>query len=443
MADFMKPSGESEGVRGHWRIVIVLMLIYMYAFIDRMILSLLVDPVRDSLGASDIQMSLLLGVAFATLFCACNVPAGYFADRINRRAMLGIASVIWALMTVICGFSSSYWQLFLARAGVGIAEGVIGPTAFSMIRDAVPSKSRALAFSIYGMAPMIGSAISLSGGAYLLKAAGQGAFIGAPVLGSLEPWQVTLVLVGLCGLPLSLLLLSFREPPRISKAPPSDETILGSLATAWHYISENRRIYTPLLIFAAFGAMMSFAKNAWFPTAFSRHWNMAPEDVGPILGAMTLIGGILGLLFGGWVMNRAIARGRTAMEYGIVGVVGTALGTALAFTAPSLAISYIGIQIAQFFIGVSFAAGATTLGEVTPVSMMGRVGAVYLIVQTLAGQSLGPFVVAAVSETFFGGPTGIPIALTTTMIGLGLVCTAAATAIILQHARSSTTAATA
>jgi hypothetical protein len=176
--------------------------------------------------------------------------------------------------------------------------------------------------------------------------------------------------------------------------------------------------------------MMSFASNAWLPAAFSRHWHLAPKDIGTPLGLMTLLGGVFGLFFGGWMMNQSVRRGGTTLAYGIVGVSGTALGVVLAFMAPTLSLSYAGIQTTFFFFGVSYAAGATMLGEVTPISMMGRVSALYLMVQTLAGQSVGPFVVALVSNTVFNGPADLPRALSTTLLAFATVCIVAASMLI-------------
>jgi MFS transporter, Spinster family, sphingosine-1-phosphate transporter len=430
-------TSETQGIKtgpsGHWRIVVVLMLIYVYAFVDRVILSLLVDPIRASLGVSDLQMSLLFGLAFAGVYCACNIPSGYFADRVNRRMLLAVASVFWSIMTILCGTAHTYAQLFLARAGVGIAEGVVAPTSFSLIRDAVPSRSRALAFSIYGMAPMLGAAASLTGGGLLLHAAVNGVFAGQPLLSSLEPWQCTLVIVGLFGLPISLLLLTFREPPRLGMSQSQQEGIIKGMVSACRYMTCNWRVYLPLLTFSAFGAMMSFANNAWFPAGLGRYWHLTPQQIGPPLGVMTLAGGIVGLSFGGWIMNRSIERGGTALTYGIFGVTGTALGVAMSFAAPNLHLAYVGMQVCFFFYGVSYAAAATTLSEITPVAMMGRVSAVYLVIQTVTGQTVGPFAVAAVSETLFGRSGNIPIALSITTMSFAAVCVIAALALNRQH----------
>lgn len=433
MAGNLPTVGASQGVPGYWRIVLALTLIYTYAFVDRVILSLLVDPIRTSLGVSDVQIGLLLGLAFAGLYCVCNVPSGYFADRTNRRPLMAMASVLWALMTILCGTAHSFTQLFVARMGVGIAESVVAPVSFSLIRDAVPSRSRALAFSIYGMAPMIGAAVSLTGGGLLLKAAGNGAFHAVPLLSTLEPWQCTMVILGVLGLPLGLVPFIFREPPRLGGAAGREQGLFAAIVSACRFIVQNRRIYAPLLTFSAFGAMISFGSSAWLPAAMSRHWHLAPREIGPPLGIMTLIGGIVGLLFCGWIMNRSVRRGGTTLGYGIIGVSGTALGVVLAFLAPTLTLSYAGLQFTYFFIGVSYAAGATTLGEVTPISMMGRVSALYLVVQTLVGQSAGPFVVAFVSKSFFNGPADIPRALSLTLVGLAAVCVLAASTLIRRH----------
>jgi MFS family permease len=417
----------------YWRIVVVLMLMYMYAFVDRTSLSLLVDPIRASLGATDVQMSLLLGLAFAGVYCACNIPSGYLADRVNRRVLLAVASVVWSLMTMLCGVAHTYAQLVGARAGVAVAEGVLVPTAFSLIRDTVPSRSRALAFSVYGMAPMLGAAISLTSGGLLLRKAADGAFAGLPVLSALEPWQCTLVIIGMIGLPISLLLLTFRAPPRSGNSPADREGVIRGMVSACQYMTYNRRLYVPLVTFCAFGAMMSFANNAWFPAGLGRYWHLKPQEIGPLLGVMTLAGGVLGLLLGGWIMNRSVQRGGTALTYGMLGVTGAALGAVMAFAAPTLHIAYAGMQVCYFFIGVSYAAAATTLGEITPAAMMGRVSAVYLVIQTVIGQSAGPYAVAAISEAIFGKQGNIPVALCLTMVAFAMVCVVAALAFNRQH----------
>jgi len=394
----------------YWRVVVVLMLIATYSFVDRAVLSLVVEPIRHDLGLSDVQMSLLLGLAFALFYCLCNIPAGYLTDRVDRRKFIAAASVLWALMTVLCGTAQSPAQIFVGRAGVGLAEGVISPASFAMIREVVPARKRAMAFSIFGLAPVLGTGLSLVGGGFLLRFAHAGGFAGLPVLGTLHPWQNTLVMVGLIGLPLSLLLFTFPHPRRESE-PEAASSVMAGLATALRHMRLHRRLYLPLLAFSAFSAMQNFAINAWLPAAFGRHWQLGPEQVGPPLGLMTFFGSTMGLLIGGMAMNRALARGRTVLGIGALAVALTALGLVCAFLAPTVQLAFAGLLVCQVFIGIAYAAGVTTLAEITPAKVMGRISAIYVLVQMLSGYALGPLVVSLVSQYLLGGAAWLPMAL--------------------------------
>ena len=211
-----------------WKLVAALTAIYAYAFADRVILALLADPIRAELHISDVQISLLLGLAFAAIYTAANLPAGAIADRVNRRALIAVASFGWAGMTILCALATDFQQLFLARAGVGLAEAVIGPAVFSLMRDAIPEKDRGLAFSIFAMSPIIGGTVALAGGGLLLQAAHAGLFDTVAVLSGRPPWRIVLILIGLAGLPLSLLLLIFPEPNRASAQPGGAGTRRGN-----------------------------------------------------------------------------------------------------------------------------------------------------------------------------------------------------------------------
>ena len=412
MSDTPAPAADHKGQPGHWRLVIVLMLINCYAFIDRVVLALLVDPIKRDLHASDFQMSLLLGLAFAFFYGTFSIPSGHFADRVDRRRLIAIASVGWALMTIVCGTATSVTQLFIGRAGVGLMEAVVTPAAFSLIRDAVPARSRGLAFSTYALAPVLGSAVSLAVGGLLLRSAAGGAFAGFPLLGDLVPWQATLVIVGLSGLPLSLLLISIPEPTREHRAGGPQVDMARGLADACRYIAGNRSLYLPLLVFAGVGAMMSFSYNAWFPTALGRRFALLPQQIGPVLGSIALAAGVAGLMFGGWMMNTLTRRGGSVMSYGIVAVIGTALGIGGACLAPTPQIAFMCAAVGFFFLGISNPAGATTLSQTTPAAMIGRVSAVYLLVQTLIGQTLGPLGVALAGQHLFSGSSAIAFGLT-------------------------------
>lgn len=417
-------AGHDAGAPRYWTLVAVLLAVYCYAFIDRVILALLVDPIKRDLGASDLHMGLLLGVGFAIFYALFSFPAGYFVDRLNRRTMIGLASVVWALMTIVCGTATSLTQLFIGRAGIGIAESVIMPAAFSLIRDAVPLRSRGLAFSVYAMAPIIGSTTSLLGGGFLLRAATAGRFADWPLLGGLAPWQCTMIVVGLAGLPISMLLLLIREPAR-STAPSAVPDAKG-FGAAIDHLRTHLPVYLPLILFVTFGAMLAFSSSGWLPTMFARSWGMTPQQVGPLLGSIMLPAGLAGLVFSGFMLNWLTVRGGDIRLYGIVAAVGTMIGLVAAALAPTLPLALTGAAISTFFIGTSTPVAAATLSEVTPSRLMGRITSIYFLFQTLLGQALAPFLIALGSQRIFAGPTALARSMAVNCTMFGIACAIAA-----------------
>jgi MFS transporter, Spinster family, sphingosine-1-phosphate transporter len=418
--------GETKGSPRYWILVVALMVINTYAFIDRMVLALLVEPIKQDLGASDLQMGLLLGLGFALCYAIFAIPAGHVVDRHNRRVIIGFGSVLWAAMTIVCGTSTTIEQLFIGRAGVGIAESVIAPAAFSMIRDGVPTRSRGLAFSLYAMAPLVGGATSLLIGSYILDLASHGAFSNWPLLSSLRPWQCTLIVTGLFGLPLGLLLLFAPEPerpPLQAGEPNSDEGILEGLSAALRHMREHLSIYLPLILFVTFGAMSNFAKTSWVPALLGRTWGLAPQEVGPLMGTMVLTCGISGLLFSGFALNWLTGRGGDIRIYGIIATIGAATGMVGIGLATSLTMALVMVGLSSFFLGTSHPVGAATLSLVTPVRLMGRVTAIYFLFVSLLGQALGPFLVGYGSQSMFTGKTALAhsFALFTGLFGIGML----------------------
>ena len=425
---------EGNGSPRHWMLVSALLAISIYAFIDRFVLALLVDPIKQSLGASELQMGLLLGLGFAFFSATAMVPAGHLTDRYNRRAMIGGASVLWALMTIVCGTATSIEQLFAGRAGVGIAEAIIVPASFSLIRDAVPARSRALAFSLYAMGPLIGGAASLMLGGYVFALAEAGSFAKLPFVGGLAPWQCTLVVIGTFGLPLSTVLLLAPEPKRapVTKGESSpSEGFFKGIAAALGHMRANLGIFVPLTLFVTFGAMANFSKGLWAPTMIGRTWQLSPQDVGPMLGMIVLPCGVGGLLFSGFILNWLTSHGKDIRTYGLIAAVGAAIGMVGMGLAPSLQVALVMTGVASFFLGTSYSVGATTLGQVTPVHLMGRVTAVYFVFQSLLGQALGPFLVAFGSQTLFTGRTALAtsFALFCGLFGIGMT----AAVVVLRH----------
>jgi len=253
---------------------------------------------------------------------------------------------------------------------------------------------------------LVGSATSLLIGGYILGMASDGAFSAWPLIGTLQPWQITLILTGLFGLPLSLMLLLAPEPER----PPlqvgeveQEEGMFAGLGTALRHMRVQIAIFIPLIMFVTFGAMSNFAKSSWVPALLGRTWNLAPQQVGPLMGGMVLTCGLSGLLFSGFALNWLTVRGGDIRNYGLIATLGAAIGMVGIGVAPSLNVALVMVGLSAFFLGTSYSVGATTLGEITPVRLMGRVTAIYFLFVSLIGQALGPFLVGFGSQKLFSG----------------------------------------
>src|SRR5580704_2904379 len=152
-----------------WYTVAILLCAYIFSFIDRQILNLLVAPVRRDLGITDTQMSLLIGFSFAIFYSVLGLPFGRLADSMSRTRLIIIGMFTLSLITGGCGLIGSYSQLFLLRMGVGIGEATLSPAAYSMISDSFPPEKRSVPFSVYTMATYVGGGVAFLLGGLLLR----------------------------------------------------------------------------------------------------------------------------------------------------------------------------------------------------------------------------------------------------------------------------------
>ena len=194
---------ESAASKSSLRLTLwVLLVVYTLNFLDRQILNILAEPIKGELGLSDTQLGLLAGPAFAVFYAVLGIPIARYADRstTNRVSLISVSLAIWSGMTVLCGFAQNFWQLALARIGVGVGEAGCTPSAHSLISDAVAPEKRASAIAFYGMGVPIGTLLGL--------------VIGG-VVNDIWGWRAALMLVGAPGLLLALILpLLLRDPRR-------------------------------------------------------------------------------------------------------------------------------------------------------------------------------------------------------------------------------------
>ncbi|WP_428149739.1 spinster family MFS transporter [Brevundimonas sp.] len=390
-----------------WFAVAALMVAYTSSFIDRQILTLLVQPIRADLTITDTQFSLLAGIAFSLFYTVMGVPLARLADRGSRRWIIFWGIVVWSVMTVACGLANSFWALFAARIGVGIGEAALSPAAYSMISDYFPPRQRARALAVYSMAPYIGAGLALMIGGAVIDAIAQAGAMQLPFVGELAPWQQTFVLVGAPGLLIAALFIIVREPPR------HGVTKSGAQAGVLRYMwSRKSTFYVLIMAFSIFG-MAGISYLAWAPAVLIRQHGMTPAEVGFAYGAVLLAAATPGVLVGGWLTDWFANRGRTdaPVRVAILALVASIPFAIAMPLMPTDALAIAALAGFSFFAGVMNSLPATALQAVAPNQLRAQITAIYFLIGNLISLGLGPTIVAAISDNLLGGDQSIGLSL--------------------------------
>ncbi|QKS01671.1 MFS transporter [Sphingomonas sp. CL5.1] len=391
--------------RRPWLLLSYLTLLFVLSFVDRNMMRSMVDPIRASLGISDVQISLLEGAAFATLYSIMIIPMGFAADRFNRRTLLGTAVIGWSGMTMLAGFASSYRMLFVSRMGLGVGEAALQPCAMSMIRDSFPPQRRAWPLAIYTTAPLVGSALALVIGGALYGFAKSGGASSIPILGGIEPWQFAMVVPGLFGLCLGLTIFLFREPRRVDV----DTGESAGLKDSLRHMRGNTGLYVLVFGAAVLWSLANTGWSAWLAPAIERQHHLPPEVVGPTAGTIALICSAIGSLGAGFLIDRrSLAGDRDAIlkisiwlqALQIVPVIGM-------FTVQGTTGVWVCLALSNLLIGSMPIAAFAIITEITPGHHIGKIVALFNLAQNFLGQTIGSAVFAFVGEEVIGGPLGI------------------------------------
>jgi|HigsolmetaAR201D_1030396.scaffolds.fasta_scaffold05716_3 MFS family permease len=389
-----------------WSALAVLSIAYMFSFIDRFVLSLMVEPIKRDLALSDLQISLLQGLSFALFYTLAGLPVGRLVDSRSRIGIVAVGVAVWSLMTAACGLASRFWHLFLARIGVGVGEAALVPAAYSLITDFFPKQRHGLAMSVFSLGTSLGAGLAFIVGGYaiqLITAAGSRTF---PIVGTLDPWQLTFVYVGLPGLAVAALALLVGEPPRRGDVNAQSIPIKEVLA----HFRKRARVITLHHISMGLAGIGTFAMMSWTPTMLIRTRGWTPGEAGLALGGAILIAGTIGVVAAGWIGDRLVQRGRAHGQLMVcalamaIGAVGAATFPIQQSTPWLLAAFLLAMLGGYMIVGCSAAA----LQQLVPNRMRGQASAVYLLVTNLIGLGFGPTVVALLTEHVFRDPAALP-----------------------------------
>jgi MFS family permease len=382
-----------------WYVVGVLMVAYIFSFIDRQIFSMVVGPLRRDLNISDIQVSYLQGLSFVVFYTFFGILIGRMVDIYSRRTIITIGFVLWSLFTTACGIVTTFPQMLMMRMGVGVGEAALSPAAYSLVADYVPPRRMSTAIGAYGAGIYIGSGLSfILGGLVRSYATGRGA-IGLPLIGSIHPWQILFLVVGIPGVLLAPLLYTVREPKTRGGSIHPTAPILQ----VFRYIWDN--VGTFLLHNIGFGllSLVSYASAAWVPEFYLRTYHWKISDVGLVYGITVIVFGSLGIIGAGRVADYLRARGRTNANIYVgmwIGIIWVPIHF-LMLLAPSGLWATVWLVPATVLSAAPFGIAPAAIQQMMPPNMRGQASAVYLFVLNLIGLGLGPTAVAFFTQQVF------------------------------------------
>jgi MFS family permease len=417
-----------------WYSVAVLMLMYIFSFIDRTTISLLVEPMKRDLHISDTQIGMLQGLAFALLYTFLGLPIARLSDRHSRRAIIAAGVFIWSVMATLCGLARTATQLFIARVGVGVGEAALSPAAYSMITDTFPRSKLGRAFGLYNIGITIGAGTALLVGGIVVGAVSHsGATFRLPLLGEVRAWQMVFIVTGAPGMLLPLLLLTIREPARRgllrtgSTGEPLAAPLRPPLSEVLNYVWLNRKFYGLHFVALALLSMTGYCVAAWLPTALVRAYGVGYGQVGKVMGVSTILMNSSGMLLAGILCDRLTRRGwkDAPIIVALISACGIATFSCLPPFMPTVPLIWVAIFVAGLTFNAYNGVGPMAVNQVTPNQYRAQVSAVYLFVVNALGLGVGPTLVPFLNDRVFHDPAKIRYSLVI------VVFSAATTAIIL------------
>jgi len=409
--------GESDLEQRSWiPLVSVFLLVFIISYVDRQILSLVVQPVKTSLRISDFQIGLLQGFAFSIVLAVASMVTAPLVDRNNRVRVLATCMLVWCVMTILCGFATSFLMLLVARTGLAIAEAVVPVAVLSIICDIAPRRSVPRASALVMAAPYFGSGFALLAGGPILAMLAPFEGRPMPIAGTFEAWRGLFFMLGIPGILVALLIFAFvREPRRRAMSPVDDKS-----DKLWPFLREHAGFLAPMFLANSMFTLISYTAYAWTPTFMIRAHGLSASHVGVTVGPTFVIAGVSGCLFGSWIMGRSNPRLLLSHVVRTIAWVLLCLSVPLILfpAAPSEGTALALLAAAFFLLAAGLSSVMTPVSLFAPARLRGRVMAAAVLTQAaIAG--CGPLIVGAINDFVFEAPDKIGYSL---MIVYALAC---------------------
>ena len=367
-------------------VLLLFTLVSTFGFIDRIIVQILVQPIKAELHVSDAQMGLLGGLTFGVLYALLSIPIARMAERKNRIAIISISTALWSFATAVSGFTSSFTQLVLARIGVGIGEAGGSPATVSVIADYFPRERRGSAMAIYSLAVPLGAFLGGRVGGYAALHWG---------------WRAAFLIVGLPGVFLALLQwLTLRDPRRGQNDPNVDVSNTPPFSAVLRRFAQRSSLIH-VVLGATISTVAGYGLSFFMAAYLSRHFGLNTSQAGLRVGLISSVPAALSIMAGGFLADRAGRR--KAYWYALIPAIGTSLSAPLyiaAFRANTADMSTVFLAISATCAYTYIPAVAAIVQNMMEPRMRASAVAITGLIYTLVGQGLGPLLVGKLSDHF-------------------------------------------
>ena len=370
-----------------WYALGVLTLVYTSSHVDRQIMGIVLEPIKQELGVSDTEMGFLVGLTFAIFYATLGMPIAMLADRANRRNIVTAATFIWSMMTAACGLAASFMQLALARIGVGVGEAGSSPPSHSIISDLFPVESRGTAMGIFALGVNLGLLIAYLAGGWLTETVG---------------WRMTFVWVGLPGVAIAALLyFTTIEPQRgatdhVRRAPEDAPPFLSVWKHMWRVASIRHAT-----IGATLGGFIGYGFVLWMPTFLIRSHGLSPSEVGLALALLTGVVGGFGTFFAGRMADSLAHRDERWRVWVVAaGKAGYVPFLAAVFLVDNLWLALTLYIVPAFFGGFYLAPTFALIQSLVSLRMRALASSIMLFILNIVGLGFGPQLVGVLSDLF-------------------------------------------
>jgi MFS family permease len=390
-----------------WYVVLVLMLAMMVAYIDRQVLSLLIEPIKHDLQVSDTQVGLLAGFAFALFYTVLGLPIARLADSHNRQRIITVGILIWTGMTALCGLARTYSTLLLARVGVGVGEACLSPSAYSILADYFPPQKLARAVGVYVAGLYLGTGFAMLGGAAIVQMTLQLDTVTLPLFGEIRAWQLAFFIAAVPGVLVTLLMLTVREPVRSNFSSSGEARAVVARKSHWQdvfrYIGSQKKYFLLLCVGSSLVGTIITAYLVWTPEFLRRTYGSNIVESAYVFGVILICFGVTGTYAGGWLAGYYRKRGYQDAEMRAVRVTTLALlpFAIAAPLAPNENMALILLCPVVFLMSMPQSLGPSMIQLTCPNHLRAQVTAMFTLLAVLSGYTAGGVLVALLTDYVF------------------------------------------